>query len=66
MLADLEARKADLQGTLLRISGALQVLQEILADESPSGEAEIDQLADTTALSVTAEPEASDGVVSAR
>lgn len=45
MLADLEAKRADLQQTLLRISGAIQVLKEILgappdstvngAEESP-------------------------------
>ena len=33
MLADLEAKKADLQQTLLRISGAIQVLEEMLASE---------------------------------
>jgi hypothetical protein len=31
MLADLEARQANLKETLLRISGAIQVLQEELA-----------------------------------
>ena len=30
MLADLDQRRAELQATMLRISGALQVLQEIL------------------------------------
>ena len=30
MLADLQAKEADLQQTLLRISGAMQVLQELL------------------------------------
>jgi prefoldin subunit 5 len=30
MLADVEARRAELQQTLLRISGALQVLDELL------------------------------------
>jgi len=30
MLADLEAKQANLQSTLLRISGAIQVLEEIL------------------------------------
>ena len=30
MLADLEAKQADLRQTLLRISGAIQVLEEIL------------------------------------
>ena len=31
MLADLEARQAQLRETLLRISGAMQVLEELLA-----------------------------------
>ncbi|WP_105967610.1 hypothetical protein [Streptomyces geranii] len=34
MLADLEAKQADLQQTMLRISGALQVLNELLAAET--------------------------------
>jgi predicted nuclease with TOPRIM domain len=34
MLADLEAKRADLQQTLLRIGGAIQVLTELL-DGSP-------------------------------
>jgi prefoldin subunit 5 len=33
MLADLEARRLDLQQTLLRIGGAIQVLEELLAAE---------------------------------
>jgi hypothetical protein len=33
MLADLERRQAELQQTLLRISGAIQVLEEMLATE---------------------------------
>jgi predicted nuclease with TOPRIM domain len=37
MLADLEARQANLQQTLLRISGAIQVLEELLAQESEPG-----------------------------
>jgi len=36
MLAEVEARRAELQQTLLRISGALQVLDELLAPERPS------------------------------
>ena len=30
-LADVQAQQADLQNTLLRISGAIQVLEEVLA-----------------------------------
>ena len=35
MLADLEAKQADLRQTLLRISGAIQVLEELLAQTAP-------------------------------
>ena len=34
MLADLEARQANLRDSLLRISGAIQVLEEELAEET--------------------------------
>ncbi len=37
MLADLEAKQSNLRETLLRISGAIQVLEELLA-ESPTPE----------------------------
>ena len=40
MLADLEAKKADLQTTLVRISGAIQVLEEFLAEEPEEAKAE--------------------------
>jgi hypothetical protein len=35
MLVDLEARQAELRQTLLRISGAIQVLEELLAPGAP-------------------------------
>jgi hypothetical protein len=34
MLADLETRRLDLQQTLLRVSGAIQVLEELLEEET--------------------------------
>ncbi|MGI5132197.1 hypothetical protein ACQEVB_35710 [Pseudonocardia sp. CA-107938] len=34
MLAELDAKRADLQQTLLRIDGAVQVLTELLADDA--------------------------------
>ena len=36
MLTDLDAKRANLQQTLLRISGAMQVLQELLSAEGPT------------------------------
>jgi predicted nuclease with TOPRIM domain len=35
MLADLEARQTNLRSTLLRISGAVQVLEELLTEGQP-------------------------------
>ncbi len=40
MLADLEAKQTNLRDTLLRISGAIQVLEELLAQSQPSPEKE--------------------------
>lgn len=37
MLADLETRRSELQSTLLRISGALQVLDELVDGEERGG-----------------------------
>jgi len=34
MIADLEARQANLKSTLLRISGAIQVLEELLSRDA--------------------------------
>ena len=36
VLAELEARQAELRQTLLRISGAIQVLDELLAGNAPA------------------------------
>ncbi|MBK8902417.1 MAG: hypothetical protein IPM53_14620 [Anaerolineaceae bacterium] len=35
MLAELETKQVNLQQTMLRISGAIQVMEEILAEEQP-------------------------------
>ena len=35
MLAELDVKRADIQQTLLRISGAIQVLEELLKEEAP-------------------------------
>jgi len=40
MLAQLDARRAELETTLLRISGALQVLDELLSDQPGTAAAE--------------------------
>ncbi len=37
MLADIEAQQQNLQQTLLRISGAIQVIEEELADSEENG-----------------------------
>ena len=36
MLAELECKEAELRQTLLRISGAIQVIEELLAAETPT------------------------------
>lgn len=40
MLADFEAKRVELQETLLRISGAIQVLEELLQQSSEPSEKE--------------------------
>jgi hypothetical protein len=46
MLADLEAKQANLRDTLLRISGAIQVLEETLAQEDQPADPEFGNLPD--------------------
>jgi predicted nuclease with TOPRIM domain len=44
MLADLEVKQSNLRNTLLRISGAIQVLEEALGQESqPAGNGAVQQ-----------------------
>jgi len=38
MMADLESKQASLRDTILRISGAIQVLEELIASESGIGD----------------------------
>lgn len=38
MLAELEARRLELQQTMLRVSGAIQVLEELLAAAEPAAD----------------------------
>ncbi|NEN98162.1 MAG: hypothetical protein F6K50_22390 [Moorea sp. SIO3I7] len=38
MITDLENQKANLRDTLLRISGAIQVIEELLAETNMAGE----------------------------
>lgn len=40
-LADIENRQAELRSTLLRISGAIQVLEEILGEQAAPSDANI-------------------------
>lgn len=49
MLADLEARQAELRQTLLRISGAIQVLEELLDDPGTLELENNDKLSDALA-----------------
>ncbi|MFV2022536.1 hypothetical protein [Micromonospora sp. LOL_023] len=52
MLAEVEARRADIQQTLLRITGAIQVLNELLAAGTAAGPA-----VDDAGPTPTAEPD---------
>jgi len=59
MLTDLETRQATLRDTLLRISGAIQVLEEELAKVVPAA---APALAPSAAASDTSLPHSSEGV----
>jgi hypothetical protein len=52
MLADLDARRLELQQTILRIGGAIQVLEELLAaaQSAANGAAPAETTAPTNAL----------------
>ena len=62
MLADLDTRRADLQQTMLRISGALQVLEELLQDESQPAPPAVPQPPAPTAAARPVPPIPVDGV----
>ncbi len=47
-LAEMEAKQLNLRNTMLRISGAIQVLEEELAKENQSGSKELGQLENIT------------------
>jgi len=53
LLADLEAQRTELQQTMLRISGALQVLDELLA---PATSAQADTAADAVTSNGVPQP----------
>ncbi len=38
MLADLDTKRKEIEATMLRISGAIQVIEEMLAQEQPAAE----------------------------
>ena len=42
MLADLDTRQLDLQQTLLRISGAIQVIEELLVNDPTANASELE------------------------
>jgi hypothetical protein len=43
MLADLDTRRLDLQQTLLRISGAIQVIEELLANDAATDDLKLEK-----------------------
>lgn len=51
MLADLETQQANLKTTLLRISGAIQVLEELLAQPQEAAESNSHPLGELEPLS---------------
>lgn len=52
MLADLESKQVNLQQTMLRISGAIQVLEELLAQDNQAESNGVGLLENTAVSSV--------------
>jgi hypothetical protein len=50
MLAELESKQAELKNTLIRISGAVQVLEEELAKAASAASPAVTRESETTAL----------------
>lgn len=59
MLADLEAKQANLRETLLRISGAIQVLEEVLNEASETDDNSTQPVEPVSAEVVTTSGDAS-------
>ena len=47
ILTDLETRQADVRNTLVRMSGAIQVLEELLTQQETSSELKPDAVSET-------------------
>ena len=47
ILTDLETRQADVRNTLIRISGAIRILEELLTPEETSSQLHVDSASET-------------------